>query len=84
MASDDVWFYEQHLQRTLLVLTSNLTSGQKIMKLILLWLDSDQGLNIKDIEDFLFFPMGIHASSYYKWFRRYVSLELMNAAGILR
>jgi hypothetical protein len=54
------------------------------MKLVLLWLYSDQQLNSKDIEDFLFFPTGIHATSYDQRFRRYALSKLMNAAGILR
>jgi hypothetical protein len=44
-------------------------------KLVLLWLDFEQELNTKDIEDF-FFPMGIDTSSYDQWFRRYVLLEV--------
>jgi hypothetical protein len=48
-----------------------------------MWLDPDQELNRKDIDDFLLFPMGIHVPSYDKWFRRYALSKLMNAAGIL-
>jgi hypothetical protein len=40
------------------------------MKPVLLWLDSDQELNSKGIEDFLFFPTSIHAPLYNQWFRR--------------
>jgi hypothetical protein len=54
------------------------------MNPILLWLDSDQESNSKDIDDFHRFPMGIHMSSYDQWFRRYALSKLMNAAGILR
>jgi hypothetical protein len=53
-------------------------------KSVLLWWDSDQELNTKDIEDFLFLPMGINVPSYGQWFRRYAVWKLMNAAGILR
>jgi hypothetical protein len=55
----------------------------KNMKLILLWLDSDQELNNKDIEDFLLFPTGIHAPLYDQGSRRCALSKLMNAAGIL-
>jgi hypothetical protein len=41
------------------------------MKLILLWLDYDQESSSKYIEDFILFPIVIHAPSYNQWFRRY-------------
>jgi hypothetical protein len=47
-----------------------------------LWLDFDQELNIKDVEDFLTFPTGIHMPSYDQWFMNALS-KLTNAAGIL-
>jgi hypothetical protein len=53
------------------------------MKLILLWMDLDKESNRKDVENFLRFPMGIHAPSYDQGFRRYALSKLMNAAGIL-
>jgi hypothetical protein len=59
-------------------------SSKKNTKPILLWLDFDQESNSKDIEDFLFFPMGLHMFSYDQWSRRYALSKLMNAAGILR
>jgi hypothetical protein len=46
-------------------------------------LDSAKGSNRKDIEDFILFPIGIHAPSSDQWFRRYASPKLKNAAGIL-
>jgi hypothetical protein len=68
-------------------MTSNLTwswAAVRNTKPVLLWLDSDQELNRKDIEGFLFSPMGIHTPSYDQWFRRYTLSKLMIAAGILR
>jgi hypothetical protein len=60
------------------------SSSQEIRKPVLLWLDADQELNIKGIEDFLCFPTGIHTPLYDKWFRRYALSKLLNATGILR
>jgi hypothetical protein len=46
--------------------------------------DFYQWWNSKDIEDFLFFLMGLHASSHDQWFRRCALEKLMKAVGILR
>jgi hypothetical protein len=54
------------------------------MKLILLRMNSDQESNNKDIEDFLLFPMGIHAPPYDWQFKRYALSKLVNDAEILR
>jgi hypothetical protein len=53
------------------------------MKLVLLWLDSDQELNKGDIEDFLLFPTGLHTPSYDQWFKRYGLSNFTKVAGIL-
>jgi hypothetical protein len=40
-------------------------------------------LNTKNVDDFLFFPMGIHMPSYNQWFRIYALSKLTNATRIL-
>jgi hypothetical protein len=67
MASDDVRLREQKSENT---------------KSVLLWLDSDQELYSKDIEDFLLFPTGIHVPSNDQWFMKYALSKLTNTAGI--
>jgi hypothetical protein len=47
-------------------------------------MNSDQESNNKDIEDFLLFPMGIHAPPYDWQFKRYALSKLVNDAEILR
>jgi hypothetical protein len=53
------------------------------MKSVLWWLDLDQESNIKDVENFLRFPTGIHVPSYDQGFGRYVLSKVTNAPGIL-
>jgi hypothetical protein len=64
MASDNIWLCQQDLKTALPVQTSNLIwpwAAVSNSKLVLFWWDSNQELNSKDIKDFLYFPMGIHA-----------------------
>jgi hypothetical protein len=50
-------------------------------KLALLWLDCDQELNTKDVEDF--FQTGINRPAYDQWFSRYALSKWTNAVIIL-
>jgi hypothetical protein len=47
------------------------------MTLVLLGLDSDEGLNRKDIEGFILFATDIHVPSSNQWFRRYALVKLL-------
>jgi hypothetical protein len=79
-ASDNVQLCQLDLETIILILMSiwlDCEQQSENMTLVLLGLDSDEGLNRKDIEGFILFATDIHVPSSNQWFRRYALVKLL-------